>query len=758
MLRGGGIGSDAGSSLTQTVEETAQTDTESEAVEDGESADANDSNVADADVENADATETDVTETDGGNTADESAADDGGAATYSAESGAATYADGDVACVGDGACYATVDEAIDAASAGATITLLADVTAGRTFYKSLTFTGGYTLTVDAYSWRYSGDLVFDDANFEMVMDGESPAANNGEIASWLGMAITDGSLVARNGANVTFSFDSEFGVNCAIYGTRSDIIVENGSTLSIYGKNTKGVLGQGLQLDSPGTVGISVTGGSTFLIDGTNRGYVCSPDIYVKDSTFIVQNCTANASNGGKFTAVNSTIQFTDNAGHGLSAGNVVLNKSKVTTTGNGYCGFVLTGNLEVKNSSVITVTDNAWQDNAAAYAGMRLNGGSTSRTYDIDSTTTLTINDNYNTGLDVRRGTLTIEDGAKVEITGNSVNNTSMAGYGGGIYVGYSTLADWAKVIIPADVLICNNHALNGGDDIYVATGAEGARSSLTIMPVQDGQSLDGIRLTSDGDQDSLGSVEDDCTESIDGWYFDGMDEDGALDADKRWEAHAESYDDVYAELYDIDAVTTVEGPIALKAAHGIGSAKVSLDVTKVLEGAALADSQFEFLLTADDGETVVATGTNDADGVVGFDMGDTEYNEVATYAYQVSEVNDGQDGITYDDTVYDVTVDVVWDGEDACFTADVTVDGMEGDSIAFTNTYVAPAEPEEPAGEETPTEEETPTDTTDTTADGKGDEIAKTGASLIVPAVVVVLLLAVAAAGMVLRRRANR
>lgn len=485
--------------------------------------------------------------------------------------------------------YDTVDAAIDAATNGDTITLLKDATATKTFYKSLTFTGGHKLTVDAYSWRYSGNLIFDDADFEMTVDTDSPEANNGEISRWLGMSLSNGSIVARNGANVTFSFDSNSGTNCAIYGTNADIIVENASSFSIYGENTEGVTGQGLQLDSAATVGIKVTGGSKFLIDGANRGYVCSPDIYVENSKFTVQNCTANASNGGLFHAVKSTITYQNNSGHGLSAGQLVLDGATVVAKDNGYCGIVVSGDVDIKNGTTITVSGNAWHDDSvnAAYAGFRLNGGSTSNTYNIDGSTTLTITDNYNTGLDVRRGTLTIANGAKVTITGNSVTNYDMAGYGGGIYVGYSTYSDWAHATIPSDAVICNNHALVGGDDIYIATGAEGARSSLTISPVTAGQKLDGTKLTSNGSWDSRDSVADDCTDSIDGWYYDGMDASGTLDSSKRWEAHADSYDGVYAELYSVTDTKTVVGPLALKAAHGLGIVEVNpADITIYMGG----------------------------------------------------------------------------------------------------------------------------------------------------------------------------
>lgn len=253
-----------------------------------------------------------------------SVADPVSAQVVEAEGDGAAPQAGEMVAEANGNTYPDIDEAIEATPAGGTIKLLSDVKVDKTFSKSLTFTGGYTLSVDAYAWLYSGDLIFDGANFSMTSNPDSPVANQTENQRWLGMSLSNGSIVARNGASVTFSFDSDSRsgtTNCAIYGTNADIIVESGSTFAIYGKNTRGVQGQGLQLDSAATVGIEVTGGSNFLIDGTNRGYVCSPDIYVDNSAFTVQNCTANGSNGGRFTAVNdSVVTFQNNVGHGLSA------------------------------------------------------------------------------------------------------------------------------------------------------------------------------------------------------------------------------------------------------------------------------------------------------------------------------------------------------------------------------------------------------------------------------------------------------
>ena len=278
----------------------------------------------------------------------------------------------DVARIGD-VTYTSIDDAIAQAEDGATIELLTDVTATKTFYKPLTFTGGHTLDMDVYGWRYNGDLTFDGANFNIISDSDSPVANNGEAGRWFTMVLS-GSITARNGANVTFTFDSVSGTNCAIYaGIGVTINVESGSAFSIYGKNTRGVPGQGIQLDSTAGTGIFVTGNSTFLIDGTNRGYVNSPTVYVEDSTFTVQNCTANGSNGGNFTAVRSKIYYQNNAGHGLSAGKVTIEDSDFVAdcsglSNNGTCVF--------EEGVDLTIMDNYNDKGNKSYGGGIYNSG----------------------------------------------------------------------------------------------------------------------------------------------------------------------------------------------------------------------------------------------------------------------------------------------------------------------------------------------------------------------------------------------
>lgn len=443
--------------------------------------------------------------------------------------------------------YTTLDDAIAAADAGATIELLTDSTLTKTFYKSLTFTGAYTVNLDVYGWRYSGNLVFDGAKFNVTSDLDSPVANNGEAGKWFTMVL-GGSITAKNGADVTFNFDSNGGVNCAIYYAESGakINVESGSHFSIYGENTAGVGGQGIQLGATANDGIFVTGGSTFLIDGTNRGYVNSPTIYVEDSTFTVQNCTSNASNGGEFTAVNSTISFLNNKGHGLSAGNVRFENATVNCNNNAYYGITYSGNMTMDATSTLTANDNGY-----GYTGGGLRAYGTSY---VEAEAVVKVQNNKRNGVE-NYGSFTFAEGAKVTITGNNEPSTN----GGGIYNGGTLILPTQTIImnnyaeqtgggicnagsvtIPSGVQFYNNHAGNAGDDLYNRASATAELPSV------------GTAWYLDGDPD--------CTYAIDGWYDDAE--------NARWEAHAA--EDGANHIQKVSQ-GTITGLTALKAAHGI-------------------------------------------------------------------------------------------------------------------------------------------------------------------------------------------
>lgn len=117
----------------------------------------------------------------------------------------------------------------------------------------------------------------------------------------------------------------------------------------------------------------------------------------------------------------------------------------------------------------------------------------------------------------------------------------------------------------------------------------------------------------------------------------------------------------------------------------------QVSIGAIKVLEGRELKKDEFSFKLV---GEGIESTVTNDADGKISFDK--FEYDEPGTHAYTISEVKGDEVGMTYDKSVFTVTVNVVDDGEgnlkaNVAFTkGDKSVEG-----IVFNNTYKKPETP---------------------------------------------------------------
>ncbi|MGM9526170.1 MAG: SdrD B-like domain-containing protein, partial [Peptococcaceae bacterium] len=461
--------------------------------------------------------------------------------------------------------YTDIDVAIAEADDGDTIILLADVAATRTFYKSLTFTGGKTLSMDVYGWRYNGDLIFDGANFNINSNGNSPVANNGEAGRWFTMVL-GGSITARNGANITFTFDSASGTNCAIYAGKGGVTInaETGSTFSIYGKNTTGVNGQGIQLDSTANTGIFVTGRSNFLIDGTNRGYVNSPTIYVEKSTFTVQNCTSNASNGGKFTAIDSEINFLNNTGHGLSATTLdISDESKVNCNHNGYYGVTVSSSISMDGTSTLIANENGW-----GYTGGALRIANSLAKGSFAKGAVVQLKDNVRNALE-NYGTCTFEDGVDLQIINNKEPNNGAGIYNGSVgeisfpanavimnntagKTGGGICSKGGTVTIPGSVKLYNNHAGTAGDDIYNAEGA-----TITFGAVGDDWYLD-------GDEDNL-----DCngvSHHIDGWYEDGASENGT-----RWFADTVEKDKQYIIKQDAVTLTGSSTLYALKAAHGL-------------------------------------------------------------------------------------------------------------------------------------------------------------------------------------------
>lgn len=116
-----------------------------------------------------------------------------------------------------------------------------------------------------------------------------------------------------------------------------------------------------------------------------------------------------------------------------------------------------------------------------------------------------------------------------------------------------------------------------------------------------------------------------------------------------------------------------------------------VLLGGTKVLDGRALAEGEFTFVLNDADGNELQAV-TNNAQG--GFCFDQITYDAAGTYEYTISEVKGDAEGVTYDDATIAVKVVVTDNGKGALEVTELTYDGKT-ELPVFTNTYVKPVEP---------------------------------------------------------------
>ena len=124
--------------------------------------------------------------------------------------------------------------------------------------------------------------------------------------------------------------------------------------------------------------------------------------------------------------------------------------------------------------------------------------------------------------------------------------------------------------------------------------------------------------------------------------------------------------------------------------------STQVIFSAKKVLKGdKKLVEGQFKFELK--EGDKVVETATNAADGTVTFKA--IKYNEAGKHTYTITEVDSKEENVTYDTAKHEVTVEVVDNGTGQLVTT------VTGNNPTFTNTYTEPKkeEPKEgPKGEQ--------------------------------------------------------
>ena len=150
----------------------------------------------------------------------------------------------------------------------------------------------------------------------------------------------------------------------------------------------------------------------------------------------------------------------------------------------------------------------------------------------------------------------------------------------------------------------------------------------------------------------------------------------------------HTKVVDNGEGSLVVEHALATDDANVAFVNTYAHSTTSVVLGATKVLSGKVLADGQFTFALTAEDGTVYQAK--NDAAGSVAFPA--LTFAEPGTYVYTISEVNDKQANVTYDTATYQVVVNVVDDGQ-GNLVATVAYD--DGAAPTFKNSYTEPPAP---------------------------------------------------------------
>lgn len=444
----------------------------------------------------------------------------------------AALAEGGVAKVGD-AEYATFDEAFAAAADGQTVTLLADATTkGLDVSKDVTVDGaGHSLAfVEKGIALWGKSLTLKNVAVTMTGIGSTPYTAEW---GWMTICASKNASITLDNAKLSMDGTGTGNNTHAIYLTGNNKLnLQNGSVLTVKNYKQDALEWNG----GDGGYNLNVTGGSKLVSDHNRSGLTGTFYATVDASTVDVINSTGNGSNGSHFDIRNgSSVTFSDNADHGLSAGNLNISNSTVTAENNGRNGIIFTGEGAFKAA---TVKVSGTKGKSYWNAGIRLFKANAALT--VDAASKVSITDNQVTGLFLDGGaSATFADGAALTVTGNDASQANcatekdLARCGGGIVV-----REGASLVLPAAAKVNNNRAALAGDDVYVEEGG-----SLDLSAANAGTELNAF---------------DGCAHAIDAWYDDS--------ADARWSADA-------AEKNHVVPVAAGEhaGVVALKAAHGL-------------------------------------------------------------------------------------------------------------------------------------------------------------------------------------------
>ena len=431
-----------------------------------------------------------------------------------------------------GTTYNTFDEAVAAAEDGAVIVLDTDeATSGLNLSKNLTVDGGtdkknLTFT-DKGIALWGKKLTFKNCAVELKKIGSTPytaewnwqtvcASKNAELHLENAEMVMDGEGVAAN--------------THAIYFCSNNKLNLKNSTLEI-----RNYPQDALEWDG-GDGGYNVNlENSTYISDNNRSGFTGKFYATIDNSKVQVLNSHGNGSNGTYYTIKNgSEVLFDGNGNWGISAWRIDMsNQSSLTATNNGYSG-IWTRVLNVDKTCKLDVEENGVKPLSAATSGGIVFQGNGTYKSTIEKGADVTIMNNAGSGIYTKQAACDLTIGSATIINnGTGIQNENKnkigAEYGGGIY-------NIGTMRLGSSVILYNNHAGKGADDIY-----NGENATLKF-----------------GDTNKEWIL-DDCNHAIDGWYDDTE--------GSRWNADG-GESEHHIVLVNSGSKT---GMLQIKAAHGL-------------------------------------------------------------------------------------------------------------------------------------------------------------------------------------------
>ena len=232
------------------------------------------------------------------------------------------------------------------------------------------------------------------------------------------------------------------------------------------------------------------------------------------------------------------------------------------------------------------------------------------------------------------------------------------------------------------------------------IATGTNDADGNVAFDKITYTKPGNHLYMVREVNQGETGITYDDQTYMIHTKITDNGD--GTLKAEHQ----------VLAGIGEDDQMIPAEGnAITFQNSYKAEPANITIEAVKKLEGGTLKEEQFTFQLKDKDGKAAAEV-KNKKDGAVRFE--NLTFDSEGTYEYTISEVNDKQTGVTYDENVYKLTVSVTDDG------SGVLSAKVSGDKAIFTNIYKAT---DAKTDQKTDIDTKPKTPTTDAKTDSKTD-----------------------------------